>query len=314
MKPTYFYLAICSIALAGCSSKPEQAATPPPSSDSLASLVSQVVGIANIEPVSRLVAITPESPGVVRQILVNVGDHVTQGQTLIVLENASENAQIAQSQSKLSTQETTIKTQNANADALAVRLSKAQNDLSRNESLFAAEAITKQQYDDSKYAYQELQNQLEAARGSVKQAQNRLVELQKDEVYTATVQQKKRITAPKSGTLLSLEAKIGSFLNNTTSIGDFAPDGPTMAFTEIDELFATKIKLGQKAYIRAQGATDTLAKGYVILASPYLRKKSLFSDNPSNLEDRRVREVRVQLYDAKNVLLGSRVECVILVP
>jgi len=49
----------------------------------------------------------------------------------------------------------------------------------------------------------------------------------------------------------------------------------------------------------------------VILASPYLRKKSLFADNSANLEDRRVREVRVQLDNPENVLIGARVECII---
>lgn len=49
----------------------------------------------------------------------------------------------------------------------------------------------------------------------------------------------------------------------------------------------------------------------MILASPYLRKKSLFADNSANLEDRRVREVRVQLDNPENVLIGARVECII---
>jgi hypothetical protein len=49
----------------------------------------------------------------------------------------------------------------------------------------------------------------------------------------------------------------------------------------------------------------------VVLASPYLRKKSLFADKAGDLEDRRVREVRVQLDQPEKVLLGARVECVI---
>jgi len=51
--------------------------------------------------------------------------------------------------------------------------------------------------------------------------------------------------------------------------------------------------------------------GKVILAAPYLRKKSLFSDKVDNLEDRRVREVRVQLDSTETLLIGSRVECII---
>ena len=115
--------------------------------------------------------------------------------------------------------------------------------------------------------------------------------------------------APVNGTLLSLEVSKGEYISPSQIIGEFAPEGPLMALTEIDELFASKIKLGQRAKIRNQGKEEVIAEGTVVLTSPYLRKKSLFSENSSNLEDRRVREVRVQLDSASNILIGSRVEC-----
>jgi len=121
------------------------------------------------------------------------------------------------------------------------------------------------------------------------------------------------VKAPTNGTLLSLDAKVGQFLANNQSIGDFAPAGPLVAVTEVDELFALNVKVGQKASIRPQGSRDVLTTGTVVLASPYLRRKSLFSDNAANLEDRRVREVRVQLDDPTKVIIGARVECVITV-
>jgi hypothetical protein len=94
-------------------------------------------------------------------------------------------------------------------------------------------------------------------------------------------------------------------------MSEFAPVGPVMAITEIDELFADKVKEGQIAEIRLQGDTVIIGSGKVILAAPYLRKKSLFSDKADNLEDRRVREVRVQLDSSTRILIGSRVECII---
>ena len=100
-------------------------------------------------------------------------------------------------------------------------------------------------------------------------------------------------------------------MSPTQSACDFAPEGPLMAVTEVDELFADKVKEGMSAYIRPQGKTDTLATGKVFLTSPYLRKKSLFADAASDMEDRRVREVRVLLDQHARALIGSRVECVI---
>jgi HlyD family secretion protein len=84
---------------------------------------------------------------------------------------------------------------------------------------------------------------------------------------------------------------------------------------EVDELFAPWIIPGQKVVIRAQGASQELVRGKVSFVGPFLRKKSIFSDEVGDLQDRRIREVQVRV-DAgaeTGLLLGSRVECVILV-
>jgi hypothetical protein len=48
-----------------------------------------------------------------------------------------------------------------------------------------------------------------------------------------------------------------------------------------------------------------------VYCAPFLSKKSIFNDRADNLEDRRVREVRVQIDNPDAVLIGSRVECII---
>jgi multidrug efflux pump subunit AcrA (membrane-fusion protein) len=114
-----------------------------------------------------------------------------------------------------------------------------------------------------------------------------------------------------SGTFLSVNVRTGTYLTNTTPLGDLAPDGVLMALSEVDELFAEKVSVGQDAWIRNQGDTEIIAKGKIVFVGNYLKKKSLFSGKPDDLEDRRVREVRVELGDKANVLIGARVECVI---
>jgi hypothetical protein len=48
-----------------------------------------------------------------------------------------------------------------------------------------------------------------------------------------------------------------------------------------------------------------------VYCAPFLSKKSIFNDRADNLEDRRVREVRVRIDQPEAVLIGSRVECII---
>ena len=95
-------------------------------------------------------------------------------------------------------------------------------------------------------------------------------------------------------------------------LGVFAPDSPLSAWCEIDELFASEVQAGQKAYVRKQGTTEPLAHGEVSFSGPFLRKKSIFSDEVGDLQDRRVREVRIILDPGSDLHFGSRVQCVIL--
>lgn len=299
--------------LSACSSKEEKTTA---RADSVRTVrepanINQVMGIAIIEPAQRITDLSAESGGVVRNIRVRIGDTLAKGQVILTLDNALEMAQLQQATSKISTQQDAIEAARQNMQTLTVQLTKAQADLQRNETLFKGNALTQKELEDARYTVENLKQQIRASQAQLKQTQTRINELRSDITYYSTVESKKVVKAPANGTLLSLEAREGQYLTNNQSIGEFAPTGPLIALTEIDELFALKVKVGQQATIRPQGSNEVLTTGTVVLASPYLRKKSLFSDNAANLEDRRVREVRVQLDEPGKVIIGARVECLI---
>ena len=276
-----------------------------------ATITNEVHGIAVIEPAQRITSLSAETGGIVREIKIDIGQKISKGQVLLVMDNAIELAQVNQASSKIGTQQDAIAAARENVNTLRVQLKKAQEDYARDKALYEGKALTKKELDERQYAIDNLTQQIKAQEASIRQQESRIKELQTDIAYFQTLQGKKILKAAQNGTLLSLDAKVGQYLSTNASIGDFAPEGATIALTEIDELFANKIKIGQKAEIRPQGSSEVLSTGTVILASPYLRKKSLFADNSNNLEDRRVREVRVQLDDPSKVLLGARVECMI---
>jgi HlyD family secretion protein len=273
--------------------------------------IKEVVGIANIEPLQRILTLTPEASGIVKKINIEINQSVKKGDILYVLDNTTELAQLHQAQSKLATQKAVIEKTHASLKTAETNVNNAKVNIDRSQNLFASNAITKKQLEDEQLNYETKKLQLESSKTDLEQAQKRLVELNSDVEYYQTILDKKTIKAPLDGKILSVDTKLGATVSTGTSLSDFAPEGPVMAITEIDELFADQIKIGQPAYVRAQGDTVILAKGKVILAAPYLRKKSLFSDKVDNLEDRRVREVRVQLDSTETLLIGSRVECII---
>ena len=308
MKIAFIFL-ITAITLAGCGKetpKQEEAKAVPLNSE-----VTTVQGVAIIEPAKRIASIAAESPGIVKEIKASLGEKVTKGQVLVVLSSGTEASQLQQARSGTITQNKAVAAAQADLGSLKVQQSQARADFERNKRLFAGDALTKQELDDSRFKLEDLNKKIQAIEAQVAQQRSKVSELRAEEKYYRTLLNNKTVTAPDNGTLLSLEVKAGEYLDANSSIGDFAPEGPLIAITEIDELFAHKVKVGQKAEIRAQGGGEILATGTVILTSPYLRKKSLFSDSPDDLEDRRVREVRIQLDNPGQVLLGAKVESII---
>lgn len=301
------------MAAAGCGgNKQEEAQKAKADSLALAPLqIEQVVGICNIEPVKHTLSLNAESSGLVESIMTDAGASVKKGDVIIVLSHSAEEAQTQQASSKMATQQAAIDQSEATVRTAQVRASDAKRNYDRDKNLFAARALTQQQLDASETLMNTTQRELEVSEASVRQAQRKLNEMQADLHYFEALLAKKFVKAPDDGVILSMDARLGELLSPEKSIGEFAPAGAVMAVTEVDELFATRISNGQRAFVRMQGSTEVLGEGTVIFASPYLKKKSLFSDSAKNLEDRRIREVHVQLSDASRVLLGSRLECVI---
>lgn len=271
-----------------------------------------IVGVAIVEPQSRIISLFAENGGIIDKINFDINSDIKKGDVIVELNHKIEGSQLEQSSSKLKTQLSFIASSKAKLISLEAKLENAKITYERNKNLFESGGVTKQALDESQYAYESSAGDVASAKADVEQQQNKYAENLADLDYYRELLNQKFVKAPFDGKILSMDVKVGNFISNDKPIGDFAPTGPLMAITEVDELFANKVTVGMNAYLRTQGLKDTLAYGKVMLTSPYLRKKTLFSDGATNMEDRRVREVRVLLDKGAKVLIGSRVECVII--
>lgn len=271
----------------------------------------KVVGLARIEPAGKMVQLFSEVNGIVKEIKVSAGQQVSKGAAIVQLADEVEKSQLAQAQSKISTQNAQIAVQIANIKTREVNIKNARLLVERISRMVEKGAQTQQSLDDAKTNLETQLSDLQSAQASLKQNQQKLEELQTDINYYQTLLNRRTVKAPNDGTVLSVDILPGNLLTNTTVIGDFAPAGKPLAVVEIDEMFAENIQTGQNAIIRKQGTTEEVAKGKVIFIAPYLKKKSLFSDQVGSQEDRRIREVRIELEGGEKLLIGSRVEAVI---
>lgn len=274
--------------------------------------IDKLVGVARIEPENKICPVGTEVSGRVVSIEVEEGQFVKKGQLIMLLDESTELAQVQQSSTKLVTRNQRVKSLQAKIAAIQIKLKAAEVESKRDRTLANAKAGTEKAAVDSETNYQNLAADLLIAQADLEEAQASVKEVSAEANYLSQLKDKKRIYAPEDGMMLNWDVKVGQAVAAGTKLGDFAPDGNLIAITEIDELYALKVKLGQKVNVNMQGTTNLLTKGTVTYCAPYLSKKSIFSDRADNLEDRRVREVHVRVANPKAVLIGSRVECIIL--
>jgi multidrug efflux pump subunit AcrA (membrane-fusion protein) len=274
--------------------------------------IEKLVGVARIEPENKICPIGVEISGRVVSMEVEEGQFVKKGQLIMLLDESTELAQVQQSASKLVTRTQRVKSLEAKIAAIQIKLKAAEVNSRRDRTLANAKAGTEKDAIDSETNYQNLVADVLIAQADLEEAQAAVKEVGAETNYLNQLKDKKRIYAPEDGMMLYWDVKVGQAVAAGTKLGDFAPDGNLIAITEVDELYAMKVKVGQKVNVNMQGTTNLLTKGTVTYCASYLSKKSIFSDRADNLEDRRVREVHVRVNNPKAVLIGSRVECIIL--
>jgi HlyD family secretion protein len=224
-----------------------------------------------------------------------------------------ESARLAFAQTKSGTQGSEVEVIKASLQSAQLRAQNQKEKFERLQKIFDSGAETRQNLDNAKTDFETAQRETERLQASLQSAQSRVREFAADARVAQAEIARKTLRAPSDGTILSVNPVRGGSVESGKSVMDFAPDGAVTVLCEVDELFVNKLQLGQTATIRSQGGSEALAQGTVMSIAPYLKKKSIFSDEAAALEDRRIREVRVKLSNAGTLLLGSRVECVIAV-
>jgi multidrug resistance efflux pump len=181
----------------------------------------------------------------------------------------------------------------------------------RLKRLLGKGAETQQVVDNAITSLESLEANIQRLQAGVEVSKSKLAEIKVALNLAQTERDQKIIKSPVSGKILEVSTNIGSSLDTRQSFAQINPQGKTIAVCEIDELFADKVVVGQKAWIRNLGSQDTLSTGLVSFTSSFLKKKSLFTDQAGEKEDRRVREIKILIDQPEKLLINARVECVI---
>jgi multidrug resistance efflux pump len=311
MKKTVFLVLIPVLAGCGSSNEKNDKGLIDNSVDTFLVEVSQVVGVGKAEPEKEIVSLAAATGGIVMEIYHDDGDSIKKGEPLVRLDDELENINVAQYKSQYLSQRAQKEMEELNLRDSEVQLANKERLLKSVKGLVDKGAETRQNLDDLETEVTGLRLTVDRNRASVSLAESRLNETAQQLRYAEAEAGRKTLRSPYDGILLDMQVEAGQAVSQYESYAEVAPSGAMTVRAEVDELFADRLKDGLEAQIRFVGSDSTVARGQVFFVSPYLKKKSLFSDRASEQEDRLVREVRIKLDGTNNLILNSKVEAVI---
>jgi multidrug resistance efflux pump len=308
------YLVIVPLIITACSGSKENKEKSGTASHSVNSAivdVSEIIGVGKVEPEKEIISLAAATGGVVKDIYRNDGDIIKKDDPLVRLDDELELIKVSQLRSQYNTQKSQEEIDKLNLRESEARLANKRKLLESVRTLVLNGAETKQTLDDLETEVTTLSLIVEKDSFSVQLSASRLRELAAQVRYAEAEASKKILRSPYDGLVLEMHTKKGSAVIQFEKYAEVAPSGPMTVRTEVDELFADRLSQGLDADIRFVGSDSVVAKGKVIFLSPYLKKKSLFSQKANEQEDRLVREVRIMLEGDNMLILNSKVESVI---
>ncbi|WP_421555240.1 efflux RND transporter periplasmic adaptor subunit [Pseudomonas kitaguniensis] len=215
----------------------------PPGRDSLATVTvtranieNSVTALGTLQP-RRYVDVGAQASGQIRQIHVEAGDQVTQGQLLVEIDPATQ-------QAKLDASRYAIENLKAQLQEQTAQHALARQKYRRQQRLVAGNATREEDVQTAKAELSATQARVEMFQAQIRQAQASLRSDEAELGYT-------RIYAPMSGTVVAVDARVGQTLNaqqQTPLILRIAKLSPMTVWAEVSEADIGHVKPGMSAY------------------------------------------------------------------
>ncbi|MBC7722340.1 MAG: HlyD family secretion protein [Pedobacter sp.] len=253
------------------------------------SLTHETTDNAQIE--TQITPVLPRVAGFVKSITVKDYDSVKTGQLVVELDDAELQSQlqeleadytqasvdIVNAQAALNNAVVSLKVNRGNIDLSDVKQQKALEDYNRDKALYAAEAITKKQLDDSKFNYESSQKTTSNSQNDLGSAQSRIAVLESSvkkaeaamAVKQARIDQVKlkltytKIYAPQAGKIGKKNVSEGQFIQAGTPLFSIVNDSTYWVVANFKENQIAALTQGKQVELRVDAYPDEKITGTV---------------------------------------------------
>jgi RND family efflux transporter MFP subunit len=278
--------------------------------------------VGNLEAVSR-VEVRPEVPGQIQSILVEPGQPVAAGQSVLVLQPAQtapqlENAQaaIALAQASRTTAVQQLRVAEAQRNTAASNLELQRVNFERAEFLIGEGAIGQFDYDRALFNYESAQNSLDAAEDQVRAAQAAIAQADAS-IQQAQAQANaarvdadfRNITAPIDGIMGDIPVNPGDVVNAGQAIAVIAQNGLLDLRIAVPSNRSDQLRQGLTVELIDPNTGESLANGSINFISPTvdataqsILTRARFTNVNDNLRDGQYVQARI-IWDTQPGLL-----------
>jgi HlyD family secretion protein len=297
-----------------------------------------VSSLGRIQPEDGIVTVGARSlsgqPSLVGRLNVKEGDYVNAGQVLAVLDSLPQlEAALRQTEARAKVADARLKQVKAGANPadvaaqqaeiarLEVELANAKTTYARTEKLFKNAAATQPALERDQLAVEAITQRIVEAKERLRSLEVRqtdidvlAAELKAAEAEVERTRVEARagiIRAPYNGVVLKIHAWQGAEIG-PRGILELAKVDQMFVIAEVAESDSPRVKVGQRAKVTGYSLPHPI-EGTVERLGLKVSRNSLVRDNPVNLTDARIVEVRIRLDDSVKVrnLIDAQVEVLI---
>jgi HlyD family secretion protein len=245
-----------------------------------------VVATGKIQPATK-VEIKSKASGIVKQLLVDYGDHIKKDQVLVELDKEELQARLREAEATVLSTKAALERTRVEAEGPDLPFLKSA--MERARKLFAEGLIADSVREDAEKAFEMALNKQSASRRNVAVNQAEVARAQAALERAQTDLRNSTIMSPIDGLVLSRDVEVGDAVSSILVMGSEATPiftlgdvGSVYVLGKVDEADIGKVFLDQPARITVESFKDKKFDGRVTKISPLGREK----DNVTTFEVR----------------------------
>jgi len=198
-------------------------------------------------------AIASRVPGYVQQVTVQQGDHVAQGQTLVVLDTRDLDANYQRAGAGVAEVTSAIPEAESGVAAAKANLDLAQVTFKRMEDLAAKRSISNQEFDEASARLKAAQANYDMARAKRMQLQSRMEQAEQERRGAEITRGYGRMAAPFAGIVTAKSVNVGDMASPGLPLLTIERQDGYRLEASVDESKASGVKPGQAVRVAIEG-------------------------------------------------------------